>query len=85
MVQLQKLPQFGNNMSKSKLITVGLVSLLFGLVHFPHGLLFSFLAFWASLLYGLAFVAGKSLFGPVLLHGLLNVLVLMNFHLSDFK
>lgn len=85
MVQLQKLPQFGSNMSKSKLITVGLVSLLFGLVHFPHGLLFSFLAFWASLLYGLAFVAGKSLFGPVLLHGLLNVLVLMNFHLSDFK
>ena len=85
MVQLQKLPQFGSNLSKSKLLTVGLVSLLFGLAHFPHGLLFSFLAFWASLLYGLAFVAGKSLFGPVLLHGLLNVLVLMNFHLSDFK
>ena len=85
MVQLQKLPQFGSNISKSKLVTVGLVSLLFGVVHFPHGLLFSFLAFWASLLYGLAFVAGKSLFGPVLLHGLLNVLVLMNFHLSDFK
>ena len=85
MVQLQKLPQFGSNISKSKLLTVGLVSLLFGVVHFPHGLMFSFLAFWASLLYGLAFVAGKSLFGPVLLHGLLNVLVLMNFHLSDFK
>ena len=85
MVQVQKLPQFGSNISKSKLLTVGLVSLLFGVVHFPHGLLFSFLAFWASLLYGLAFVAGKSLFGPVLLHGLLNVLVLMNFHLSDFK
>ena len=85
MVQLQKLPQFGSNISKSKLLTVGSVSLLFGVVHFPHGLLFSFLAFWASLLYGLAFVAGKSLFGPVLLHGLLNVLVLMNFHLSDFK
>ena len=85
MVQLQKLPQFGSNISKSKLVTVRLVSLLFGVVHFPHGLLFSFLAFWASLLYGLAFVAGKSLFGPVLLHGLLNVMVLMNFHLSDFK
>lgn len=56
-------------------------SLLFAVAHFPFGPLFMFLAFLASLLYGLAFVAGKSLFGPVLLHGLLNVLLLMNFRL----
>lgn len=85
MVHTDKLTMWGGNLCKSRLLTVFGVSLLFGIAHFPHGLLFSFLAFWASLLYGLAFVAGKSLFGPVLLHGLLNVLVLMNFHLSDFK
>ena len=43
-----------------------------------------FLAFLASLLYGLAFAGGKSLFGPVLLHGLLNVLILKNFQLLAF-
>lgn len=59
-------------------------SLLFGIAHFPHGPLLMFLAFLASLLYGLAFVGGKSLFGPVLLHGLLNVLLLMNFKLLAF-
>jgi len=59
-------------------------SLLFGIAHFPHGPLLMFLAFLASLLYGLAFVGGKSLFGPVLLHGLLNVLLLKNFQLLAF-
>jgi membrane protease YdiL (CAAX protease family) len=59
-------------------------SLLFGLAHFPHGPVLMFLAFLASLLYGLSFVAGKSLFGPVLLHGMLNVLLLMNFKLLAF-
>jgi membrane protease YdiL (CAAX protease family) len=62
-----------------------LISVLFGLVHAPHGLLMVFLAFWASLLYGLAFLVGKSLFGPVLLHGLLNVLLMMNYKLSLFQ
>jgi len=69
---------------KPRLSAVLFISLLFGLVHLPRGLLFAFLALLASLLYGLAFVAGKTLFGPVLLHGLLNVLILMNFHLADF-
>ncbi|HWR29888.1 MAG TPA: CPBP family intramembrane glutamic endopeptidase [Negativicutes bacterium] len=71
-------------LQKPRLSAVLFISLLFGLVHLPRGLLFSFLALLASLLYGLAFVAGKTLFGPVLLHGLLNVLILMNFHLADF-
>ena len=59
-------------------------SALFGVAHFPHGPLMIFLAFLASLLYGLAFVGGKSLFGAVLLHGLLNVLILKNFQLLAF-
>lgn len=59
-------------------------SALFGIAHFPHGPLMIFLAFLASLLYGLAFAGGKSLFGPVLLHGLLNVLILKNFQLLAF-
>jgi membrane protease YdiL (CAAX protease family) len=59
-------------------------SALFGVAHFPHGPLMIFLAFLASLLYGLAFVGGRSLFGPVLLHGLLNVLILKNFQLLAF-
>ncbi len=68
-----------------RLGAVVLTSLLFALAHLFRGATLIFLALLASLLYGLAFVAGKSLFGPVLLHGLLNVLILMNFHLSDFK
>ena len=68
-----------------RLGAVLLTSLLFALAHLFRGATLIFLALLASLLYGLAFVAGKSLFGPVLLHGLLNVLILMNFHLSDFK
>ena len=59
-------------------------SALFGIAHFPHGPVMIFLAFLASLLYGLAFVGGRSLFGPVLLHGLLNVLILKNFQLLAF-
>ena len=59
-------------------------SVLFGVAHFPHGPLMIFLAFLASLLYGLAFAGGRSLFGPVLLHGLLNVLILKNFQLLAF-
>jgi membrane protease YdiL (CAAX protease family) len=69
---------------KPRLSAVILISILFGLVHFPRGISFAFFALLASLLYGLAFVTSKSLFGPVLLHGLLNVMVLMNFHLADF-
>jgi membrane protease YdiL (CAAX protease family) len=68
-----------------RLSAVILTSFLFALAHLFRGTTLIFLALLASLLYGLAFVAGKSLFGPVLLHGLLNVLILMNFHLSDFK
>ena len=68
-----------------RLSAVILTSFLFALAHLFRGATLIFLALLASLLYGLAFVAGKSLFGPVLLHGLLNVLILMNFHLSDFK
>ena len=68
-----------------RLCAVLITSALFALSHVFRGATLFFLSFLASLLYGLAFVAGKSLFGPVLLHGLLNVLVLMNFHLSDFK
>lgn len=68
-----------------RLAAILITSLLFALAHLFRGATLIFLAFLASLLYGLAFVAGKSLFGPVLLHGLLNVLVLMNFHLKDFK
>jgi len=67
-----------------RLTAVLLSSLLFALAHLFRGATLIFLAFLASLLYGLSFVAGKSLFGPVLLHGLLNVLILMNFHLADF-
>ena len=70
---------------RPRLGAVLLTSVLFALSHLFRGATLIFLALLASLLYGLAFVAGKSLFGPVLLHGLLNVLVLMNFHLSDFK
>ncbi len=62
-----------------------LISVLFGLAHFPHGLLLVLLAAAASLLYGLAFVAGQSLFGPVLLHGLLNILIMMNYRISVFQ
>jgi len=62
-----------------------LISILFGLAHFPHGLLLVLLASAASLLYGLAFVAGQSLFGPVLLHGLLNILIMMNYRISVFQ
>ena len=68
-----------------RLSAVLITSALFALSHLFRGATLFFLSFLASLLYGFAFVAGKSLFGPVLLHGLLNVLVLMNFHLSDFK
>ena len=68
-----------------RLGAVIITSLLFALAHLFRGATLILLALLASLLYGLAFVAGKSLFGPVLLHGLLNVLVLMNFHLSDVK
>lgn len=70
---------------RPRLAAILITSLLFALAHLFRGATLIFLAFLASLLYGLAFVAGKSLFGPVLLHGLLNVLVLMNFHLKDFK
>ena len=58
-----------------------LCSLLFGLVHIFHGLTFALLAVAAGLLYGLSFALGKTLFGPVLLHGVLNMLILMNFRL----
>ena len=67
-----------------RLSAVLVTSALFALSHLFRGATLFFLSFLASLLYGLAFAAGKSLFGPVLLHGLLNVLVLMNFHLADF-
>ena len=62
-----------------------LTSLLFALAHLFRGATMIFLSFLAGMLYGLAYIAGKSLFGPVLLHGLLNVLILMNFHLADFQ
>jgi len=52
-----------------RLTAVLLSSLLFALAHLFRGATLIFLAFLASLLYGLSFVAGKSLFGPVLLHG----------------
>lgn len=68
-----------------RLSAVLVTSALFALSHIFRGATLFFLSFLASLLYGLAFVAGKSLFGPVLLHGLLNVLVLMNFFLADFR
>ena len=67
-----------------RLSAVLITSALFALAHLFRGATLFFLSFLASLLYGLAFVTGKSLFGPVLLHGLLNVLVLMNFYLADF-
>jgi len=67
-----------------RLSAVLVTSALFALAHLFRGATLFFLSFLASLLYGLAFVTGKSLFGPVLLHGLLNVLILMNFHLADF-
>ena len=67
-----------------RLSAVLVTSALFALSHLFRGATLFFLSFLASLLYGLAFVAGKNLFGPVLLHGLLNVLILMNFHLADF-
>lgn len=64
-----------------RLGAVLLTSVLFGVAHLYRGPLFASLAFIASLLYGLSFVAGKSLSGPVLLHGVLNVLILRNFQL----
>ena len=67
-----------------KLTAVVMISALFGLAHIFRGATLFFLATLASLLYGLAFIAGKTLFGPVMLHGILNILILMNFHLSDF-
>ncbi len=62
-----------------RLSAVLFTSILFGLVHLYRGMTFAFLAFIASLLYSLSFVVGRSLSGPVLLHGLLNVLILRNF------
>ena len=71
--------------SNPRTAAVLLTSLLFALAHLFRGATLIFLSFLASLLYGLAYIAGKSLFGPVILHGLLNVLILMNFHLADFQ
>lgn len=67
--------------SRSWLAAVLITSVLFGVVHLGRGPAFAALAFIASLLHGLAFVAGRSLAGPVLLHGILNVLILRNFQL----
>ena len=67
-----------------RLASVLVISLVFGLAHVFRGATLFFLSILASLLYGLAFIAGKTLFGPVMLHGILNILVLMNFHLADF-
>lgn len=67
-----------------RLSSVIVISAVFGLAHVFRGATLFFLSILASLLYGLAFVAGKTLFGPVMLHGILNILVLANFHLSDF-
>lgn len=64
-----------------RLSAVILTSVLFGVAHLYRGVTFASLAFIASLLYSLSFVVGKSLSGPVLLHGLLNVLILRNFQL----
>ena len=69
---------------RPRLAAVIAISLVFGLSHVFRGATLFFLSILASLLYGLAFVAGKTLFGPVMLHGILNILVLMNFQLSDF-
>lgn len=70
---------------RPRLAAVLVISLVFGLAHVSRGATMFFLSILASLLYGLAFVAGKTLFGPVMLHGMLNILVLMNFHLTDFQ
>lgn len=64
-----------------RLNAVLLTSVFFGVAHLYRGVAFASLAFIASLLYGLSFVAGKNLFGPVLLHGVMNVLILRNFQL----
>ena len=64
-----------------RLGAVLLTSVLFGVAHLYRGVTFAMLAFIASLLYSLSFVIGKSLSGPVLLHGILNVLILRNFQL----
>ena len=64
-----------------RLSAVLLTSVLFGVAHLYRGVTFATLAFIASLLYSLSFVVGKSLSGPVLLHGVLNVLILRNFQL----
>lgn len=68
-----------------RLAAVIIISAVFGLAHVFRGFTLFFLSILASLLYGLAFVTGKTLFGPVMLHGILNILVLANFHLADFK
>ena len=67
-----------------RLAAVVIISLVFGLVHIFRGATLFFLSILASLLYGLAFVAGQTLFGPVMLHGILNILVLANFFIADF-
>ena len=67
------------------LAAVIFTSCLFGLAHVFRGSTLFLLSFLASMLYGLMFVYGKSLFGPVLLHGILNILVLMNFAFIDFR
>lgn len=64
-----------------RLNAVLLTSVFFGVAHLYRGVAFASLAFIASLLYSLSFLAGKSLFGPVLLHGVMNVLILRNFQL----
>ena len=82
---------FARNSSNSwfssypRLSAILLISLLFGLSHLFRGMTLFFLSILASLLYGLSFALGKNLFGPVLLHGILNVLVMMNFSFTDFR
>lgn len=49
-------------------------SLLFGLAHFPKGILFSVLACWASLFYGYAFLKTRRLEAGILTHFSVNAI-----------
>ena len=61
------------------LFSLFLVSFLFGAVHAPRGLDIAVLAALAGLAYGLAFVAGKSLFGAVLLHAVIDIIAILHY------
>lgn len=56
-----------------------LSSIIFGLGHLPKGWNYSLLAIIAGFAYGLLFLKGRSLFGPILLHMTVDVIAVKFF------